>query len=74
MLTTFYFVKNDHRWVTFICLRTIHWNHVSGISAPDAEVFFAIVVRDPARDGGARQEDEPEEPGHGGWAMVVRIR
>ena len=24
MLTTFYFVKNDHRWVTFIFLKTIH--------------------------------------------------
>ena len=23
MLTTFYLAKNDHRWVTFICLKTI---------------------------------------------------
>ena len=23
MLTTFYFAKNDRRWVTFICLKTI---------------------------------------------------
>ena len=31
MLTTFYLVKNDHRWVTYISLKTIHWNHVSSL-------------------------------------------